>query len=53
VVEEARITSFVPPEEAARLFRRAGLEPVREGRFARLDSVSTISTISKQEDPIR
>jgi thiol:disulfide interchange protein DsbD len=27
-VEEARITSFVPPEEAARLFRRAGLRPV-------------------------
>jgi len=50
VVEEARITSFVPPEEAVRLFRRAGLEPVREGRFTRLDS---ISTISKQEDPIR
>jgi len=46
VVEEARITSFVPPEEAVRLFRRAGLEPVQEDRFARLDS------LSKQEDPI-
>ncbi len=30
VVEEARITSFVPPEEAARLFRLAGLRPVRD-----------------------
>jgi thiol:disulfide interchange protein DsbD len=28
VVEEARISSFVPPEEAVRLFRRAGLRPV-------------------------
>lgn len=28
VVEEARINSFVPPEEAARLFRLAGLRPV-------------------------
>lgn len=37
VVEEARITSFVPPEEAVRLFRRAGLRPVEgEGRLARL-----------------
>jgi len=45
VVEEVRITSFVPPEEAVRLFRRAGLEPVQANRFARPDS------ISKQEDP--
>lgn len=28
VVEDARITSFVPPEEAVRIFRRAGLRPV-------------------------
>ncbi len=28
VVEEARIHSFVPPEEAARLFRLAGLRPM-------------------------
>jgi thiol:disulfide interchange protein DsbD len=28
VVEAARITSFVPPEEASRRFRLAGLEPV-------------------------
>jgi len=28
VVEEARISSFVPPEEAVRLFRQAGLRPV-------------------------
>jgi thiol:disulfide interchange protein DsbD len=28
VVEEARISSFVPPEEAVRLFREAGLRPV-------------------------
>lgn len=27
VVEEARISSFVPPEEAVRRFRRAGLRP--------------------------
>lgn len=30
IVEAARITSFVPPEEASRLFRLAGLEPVRD-----------------------
>jgi len=28
VVEDARITSFVPPEEAARLFKLAGLRPL-------------------------
>lgn len=46
VVEEARITSFVPPEEAVRLFRRAGLQPLRGGGFARL------VPISKPEEPI-
>jgi len=40
VVEEARITSFVPPEEAVRLFRRAGLRPVQDDRVTRLDSNS-------------
>ncbi len=41
VVEEARISSFVPPEEAVRLFRRAGLRPAGgEGRFAGLGPVS-------------
>ena len=30
VVEAARITSFVPAEEAVRLFRLAGLRPVRD-----------------------
>lgn len=35
VVEAARITSFVPPQEAARLFRLAGLEPVDKSRGVR------------------
>jgi thiol:disulfide interchange protein len=40
-VEEARITSFVSPEEAVRLFRLAGLRPLQdEGRLAGLGPIS-------------
>jgi thiol:disulfide interchange protein DsbD len=56
VVEEARITSFVPPEEAVRLFRLAGLRSVHDDDlFAGLNlpsyTRSTSTRVSRSAGP--
>jgi hypothetical protein len=45
VVEEARITSFVPPEQAVQILRRAGLRPVQAD-----DRVTGLVQTSMQEE---
>jgi thiol:disulfide interchange protein DsbD len=51
VVEEARITSFVPPDEAVRRFRRAGLRPPEAIREAAAKHVAASGGEMNFDDP--